>query len=139
VWPRKEECSVTPDDRRYSAEHEWAKLDGDEVVVGITDFAQAQLGDVVYVELPPVGDQVKQMKVMGVIESVKAASDLYSPVSGEVVAVNEGAVNEPQKVNDSPYEEGWLIRVRPDDAAELSTLMSAADYDLHVGDRGPEE
>jgi len=130
---------TTPDDRRYSAEHEWAKKDGDEVVVGITDFAQAQLGDVVYVELPRVGDQVEQMKVMGVIESVKAASDLYSPVTGEVVAVNEGTVNEPQKVNDSPYDEGWLIRVRPAHDAELSALMSAADYDLHVGDRGPEE
>jgi glycine cleavage system H protein len=130
---------VTPDDRRYSAEHEWAKQEADEVVVGITDFAQAQLGDVVYVELPRAGDQVQQMKVMGVIESVKAASDLYSPVTGEVVAVNEAAVNEPQTVNDSPYDAGWLIRVRPDDAAELATLMSAADYDLHVGDRGPEE
>jgi glycine cleavage system H protein len=130
---------TTPDDRRYSAEHEWAKQDGNEVVVGITDFAQAQLGDVVYVELPRIGDQVEQMKVMGVIESVKAASDLYSPVTGEVVAVNEGTVNEPQKVNDSPYDEGWLIRVRPDDAAERSALMSAADYDQHVGDRGPEE
>src|SRR5262249_15518659 len=130
---------MTPDDRRYSAEHEWAKQDGHEVVVGITDFAQAQLGDVVYVELPRIGDQVQQMKVMGVIESVKAASDLYSPVTGEGVTVNEGTVNEPQKANDAPYEEGWLIRVRPDNAAELSALMSAAEYDQHVGDRGPEE
>ncbi|HWP28578.1 MAG TPA: glycine cleavage system protein H, partial [Chloroflexota bacterium] len=80
---------MTPDDRRYSVEHEWAKVEGDEVVVGITDFAQSQLGDVVYVELPKVGDRVEQMKVMGVIESVKAASDLFSPVSGEVVAVND--------------------------------------------------
>jgi glycine cleavage system H protein len=130
---------VTPDDRRYSAEHEWARVDGDEVVVGITDFAQSQLGDVVYVELPGVGDQVKQMRVMGVIESVKAASDLYSPVTGEVVAVNEAAVGEPQAINDSPYDRGWLIRVRPNSLDELDSLMSAADYDLHVSDRGAEE
>ena len=130
---------MTPDDRRYSTEHEWARVDGGEVIVGITDFAQAQLGDVVYVELPRAGDQVKQMKAMGVIESVKAASDLYSPVSGEVVAVNEAAVGEPQAINDSPYDRGWLIRVRPEDLDELTSLLSAHDYDLHVSDRGEEE
>jgi glycine cleavage system H protein len=130
---------VTPDDRRYSKEHEWARVEGGEVIVGISDFAQAQLGDVVYVELPRAGDQVKLMKVMGVIESVKAASDLYSPVTGEVVAVNEAAVGEPQAINDSPYDRGWLIRVRPDNLEELASLLSAKDYDLHVSDRGEEE
>jgi glycine cleavage system H protein len=130
---------VTPDDRRYSSEHEWAKLDGDAVTVGITDFAQEQLGDVVYVELPSVGDQVKQGRVMGVVESVKAASDLFSPVSGEVMAVNDAAVGEPQKLNDAPYQDGWLIRVRPDSAGELDTLLTAEQYELHVSDRGPEE
>jgi glycine cleavage system H protein len=130
---------VTPDDRRYSKEHEWARVEGGEVIVGISDFAQAQLGDVVYVELPRAGDQVKLMKVMGVIESVKAASDLYSPVTGEVVAVNEAAVGEPQAINDFPYDRGWLIRVRPDNLEELTSLLSAKDYDLHVSDRGEEE
>ncbi|HLH22387.1 MAG TPA: glycine cleavage system protein GcvH [Chloroflexota bacterium] len=130
---------MTPDDRRYSTEHEWAKAEGGEVVVGITDFAQEQLGDVVYVELPSVGDQVKQGRVMGVVESVKAASDLYSPVSGEVVAVNDAAVGEPQKLNDAPYTDGWLIRVRPDNLDELNNLMTAEQYDLRVSDRGPEE
>jgi len=130
---------VSPEDRRYSTEHEWAKLDGGEVTVGITEFAQEQLGDVVYVELPSVGAHVKQGAVMGVVESVKAASDLYSPVSGEVVAVNDAAVGEPQKLNDAPYADGWLVRVRPDSADELSNLMSAEQYDLHVSDRGPEE
>ena len=130
---------MTPDDRRYSTEHEWARVEGGEVVVGITDFAQAQLGDVVYVELPQAGDQVKQMKAMGVIESVKAASDLYSPVTGEVVAVNDAAVDEPQAINDSPYDRGWLIRVRPENLDELTSLLSAQDYDLHVSDRGDEE
>ena len=130
---------MSPEDRRYSSEHEWAKAEGSEVVVGITNFAQEQLGDVVYVELPGVGDQVRQGRVMGVIESVKAASDLYSPVSGEVVAVNEAAVGEPQKVNDAPYAEGWLIRVRPDDAGELDNLMSAGEYERQVSERGAEE
>jgi glycine cleavage system H protein len=130
---------LTPEDRRYSSEHEWARAEGGEVVVGITDFAQEQLGDVVYVELPSVGDRVKQGLAMGVIESVKAASDLYAPVSGEVVAVNAVAVNEPQQVNDEPYANGWLIRVRADDAAELDKLMTAEQYDLHVSDRGAEE
>jgi glycine cleavage system H protein len=130
---------VTPDDRRYSSEHEWAKLDGGEVAVGITDFAQEQLGDVVYVELPSVGDQVKQGRVMGVVESVKAASDLYSPISGEVLAVNDVVVNEPQKLNDEPYADGWLIRVRPDSPGEMDNLMTAEKYDLHVSDRGSEE
>jgi glycine cleavage system H protein len=128
------EGEVTPDDRRYSREHEWAKLEGSEVVVGITDFAQAQLGDVVYVELPKVGDQVTQMKEMGVIESVKTASDLFSPVSGEVVAVNEAVVSEPQLVNESPYERGWLIRVRPDNPDELRQLLSAAEYEALIAE-----
>ena len=130
---------MTPDDRRYSEEHEWAKLEGGEVVVGITNFAQAQLGGISYVELPRVGDQVKQMRIMGVIESTKTASDLYSPVTGEVTAVNEAAVSDPEKINDSPYEEGWLIRVRPEDPAELENLMTAEEYDRHVSDRGAEE
>ena len=130
---------MTPDDCRYSTEHEWAKLDGGEVTVGITEFAQEQLGDVVYVELPAIGDRVKQGDVMGVVESVKAASDLFSPVSGEVMAVNDAAVGEPQKLNDAPYADGWLVRVRPDSADELGKLMSANEYDLHVSDRGAEE
>ena len=130
---------MTPDDRRYSAEHEWAKPDGGNVTVGITDFAQEQLGDVVYVELPSIGDQVKQGQVLGVVESVKAASDLFSPVSGEVVAVNDAAVSEPQNLNDAPYGDGWLIRVRPVSTDELNNLMTAEQYDRHVSDRGSEE
>ncbi len=92
-----------------------------------------------YVELPRQGDHVKQMKVMGVVESVKAASDLYSPISGEVVAVNEAAVGSPERINEAPYEQGWLIRVRPDDQSELDSLMTANDYDEHVNERGAEE
>lgn len=123
---------MNPDDRKYSKEHEWAMVDGDLAVVGITDYAQEQLGDVVYVELPKVGDRVDQFKVFGVIESVKTASDLFSPVSGEVVAINDEVVDEPSKVNDEPYEGGWLIKVRPADQGalqeELDALMDAAAY-----------
>jgi glycine cleavage system H protein len=138
------EVPVSPDDRRYSSEHEWAKLDAGEVTVGITEFAQEQLGAVVYVELPAVGDRVKQGESMGIVESIKSASDLNSPITGEVTAVNELLIGpahdaKPQLVNDTPYADGWLVRVRPDSADELNNLMSAAQYDLHVSDRGAEE
>ena len=127
---------MDPNDRRYSKEHEWAKVEGDVAIVGITDYAQDQLGDVVYVELPTVGDRVEQFKVFGVIESVKTASDLYSPVSGQVVEINSALVDEPAQVNDSPYEEGWLIKVRPDDPGilerELANLMDADTYGQQI-------
>ncbi len=120
--------TVDPEDRRYTREHEWVKLEGDSALVGITNFAQDQLGDVVYVELPKVGDRVEMMKPFGVIESVKTASDLYSPVTGEVVEVNSTVVDEPQKVNDAPYDAGWLIKVRPDDPSEIDRLMTSQQY-----------
>ena len=123
---------MDPNDRRYSKEHEWAKIEGGVAIVGITDYAQDQLGDVVYVELPKVGDRVEQFKVFGVIESVKTASDLFAPVSGEVVEINESVVDEPSQVNESPYDTGWLIKVRPDDQAtlerELAALLDAEAY-----------
>lgn len=103
-------------------------VDGDVVVVGITDFAQHELGDVVYVELPKVGGRVTALKEFGVVESVKAASDLFSPLSGEVAAVNGDLGEHPELVNDSPYDRGWMMRVRPDDVAELDQLMDAQAY-----------
>ena len=128
---------MNPTDRKYSKEHEWAKVEGDVAVVGITDYAQEQLGDVVYLELPKVADRVEQMKVFGVIESVKTASDLYAPVSGEVVEVNQRVIDEPSTVNDAPYEAGWLIKVRPDSTEalerELAGLTEAAAYEQQVG------
>ena len=120
--------TVDPEDRRYTREHEWVKLEGESALVGITNFAQDQLGDVVYVELPKVGDRVEMMKPFGVIESVKTASDLYSPLTGEVVEVNSAVVDEPQKVNDAPYDAGWLIKVRPDDPSEIDRLMTSQQY-----------
>ena len=118
-----------PEDRRYSKEHEWALAEPDGLVlVGITDFAQHELGDVVYVELPKPGDRVTQNAQMGEVESVKAVSELFSPVSGEVAAVNDDVQNAPELLNESPHEKGWLIRVKPDDPAELDSLLDAAAY-----------
>ena len=119
----------SPADRRYTKEHEWVRVQDDLGTVGITDYAQDQLGDVVYVDLPPPGTQVKQLNKLGEIESVKAVSDLYSPVSGEVVAVNQEVIDRPELVNQSPYEEGWLVRVRLADPAELDNLLTAKQYD----------
>ena len=121
--------SNTPTDRLYHESHEWAKIDGDEAVVGITDFAQSQLGDITYVDLPAVGDTLEAGDEYGSIESVKAASDLFSPVSGEVIAVNEDLDNDPEIVNGDPYEKGWMIRVKI--SSQPSGLLSAADYDSY--------
>ena len=118
-----------PEDRRYSKEHEWALTETDgSVLVGITEFAQHELGDVVYVELPKPGDRVAQNAHMGEVESVKAVSELFSPVTGEVIAVNDDARNAPELVNESPYDKGWLIRVQPDDPSELDSLLDAPAY-----------
>ena len=118
-----------PSDLKYTNEHEWVRTeDGNQVVVGITDFAQDQLGDVVYLDLPQVGADVRQLERMGEIESVKSVSDLFAPVSGEVVARNEDVIETPELVNRSPYGDGWLIRVRLADPAELENLLSAEAY-----------
>ena len=117
-----------PDDLRYSKEHEWVRVEGDLGTIGITDYAQDQLGDVVYLDLPSVGATVTQMEKMGEIESVKAVSDLFSPVSGEVVEVNQEAVDAPELVNNDPYGRGWLIKVRLRDPSELDRLLSAEAY-----------
>jgi glycine cleavage system H protein len=117
-----------PEDLRYTREHEWARMKGDKVVVGITDFAQDQLGDVVYVELPDVGDAVKKGEAFGVVESTKAVSELFAPVSGKVVEVNDPLADAPETINEDPYEEGWMIVVQPSDPKELEALMDAKAY-----------
>jgi len=122
----------SPSDRRYTKEHEWLRLEDSTGTVGITDYAQDQLGDIVYVKLPPVGPAVRQMEPFGEIESVKAVSDLYSPVSGEVVEVNAELEERPELVNLDPYGQGWLIRVRLSDPAELERLLTAEEYDAYV-------
>ena len=125
---------MNPEDRRYTQEHEWVRLEGDSAVVGITDFAQQQLGDVVYVDLPEVGATVEQNRPFGSIDSVKTASDLFSPLTGEVLEVNEAAADNPELVNSDPYGEGWMLRVRPRDVAELDALMTAEQYTEYTRD-----
>lgn len=127
-----------PEEYLYSKEHEWVKVEGDEGVVGITEYAQQQLGDVVYVELPKVGTKFKAMEVFGNIESVKAVSELFCPVSGEVVKVNEKAVESPELVNKDPHGEAWLIVVRIEKKSDLDDLLSAAAYQEYLEKEGEE-
>jgi glycine cleavage system H protein len=118
---------VYPTNLKYTKDHEWIRVDGGEAAVGITDFAQKQLGDVVFVELPEVGRRVAQGEVFGTIESVKAVSELFAPVGGEVIAVNGELANHPEHVNKKAHE-AWMIRLRPDDAGELDGLLDAEAY-----------
>jgi len=120
---------VYPKDFFFTQDHEWLKIEGDEALVGITDFAQKQLGDVVYVELPAVGTQLEAHQTIGVVESVKAVSDIYSPVSGEVIAVNEELNNSPELLNQDPHGQGWIIRLKLKDKGEVERLMTAVDYE----------
>ena len=126
---------MSPDDRKYTQEHEWVKVENAEIgqaLVGITDYAQDQLGDVVYLDLPQAGSSVNQQDKMGEVESVKAVSDLFSPITGEVTEVNERLLDHPELVNEDPLGEGWLVRVTAADAAELDQLMSAEEYEAFL-------
>ena len=118
-----------PADLLYSKEHEWVKVDGDTATVGITDYAQNSLGDIVYVELPRVGKQIDQFGNIGVVESVKAVSDLFTPIGGEIVEVNTALDADPAAVNRDPYGEGWLFKVKLKDASEKNNLLSPTDYE----------
>ena len=121
-----------PEKYRYTREHEWVDVAGDEATVGITHHAQEQLGDVVYVELPPVGAGIHAAQSFGTVESVKAVSDLYAPMSGKVTAVNESLADAPEVLNKDPHVEGWLIRARISDKHEIDNLMTAEDYQAYV-------
>jgi glycine cleavage system H protein len=121
-----------PTDCKYAKTHEWAKKEGGLIVVGITDFAQHELGDVVFVEVPPVGSKLKKGEPFGAIESVKAASDIYMPVGGEIVAANDAAVGDPALVNKDPQGAAWLIKVKPTNPADLDTLLAAAAYGAYI-------
>ena len=118
-----------PQDLHFTKTHEWVRLDGDVSTVGITDHAQSELGDITYLELPEIGDEVSRSQPFGIVESVKAASDIYAPVDGEVVERNEQAVEAPDLVNSSPYDSAWLIKIRLADPSQVETLMTPADYD----------
>jgi glycine cleavage system H protein len=124
-----------PDDLRYHAEHDWARIEGDEATLGITWFAQDALGELVHFEAPEVGSMVSQGGACGEVESVKAVSDVIAPLSGEVLEVSQKAVDEPEIVNEDPYGEGWLIRIRMSDAAEADVLMDATSYKAHVAEQ----
>jgi len=124
-----------PDNLRYHAEHDWARIDGEEATIGITWFAQDSLGELVHFEPPEVGSTVSQGAACGEVESVKAVSDVIAPLSGEVLEVNQKAVDEPEVVNEDPYGEGWLLRIRPSDAAEADALMDAEAYRAHVAEQ----
>ena len=122
-----------PENLRYTKDHEWIRLEGDHAIVGITDFAQHELGDIVFVNLPKPGTSVKRAEPFGSVESVKAVSDVYSPVSGEVTAANELLTKNPETLNSDPHGDGWLIKVKLSAPEEINSLMSAADYQKYVG------
>jgi glycine cleavage system H protein len=119
----------TPKELRYSKEHEWVKVEGNQVRIGISDFAQSELGDIVFVELPEVGDEITINEPFGIVESVKTVSELYAPISGKVVEINEDLDDSPEYVNESPYEKAWMIVVELSDAAEIENLLTAEQYE----------
>ena len=120
---------ASPQDLRFTRTHEWLRLDSDVATIGISDYAQTELGDITYLELPEVGDQISREQPFGIVESVKAASDIYAPVDGEVIERNDEAIGSPDLVNSSPYDQAWLIKVRVADPSQVETLMTPSDYD----------
>ncbi len=122
-----------PADLKYTKDHEWVKVDGDTAVIGVTDYAQGELGDVVYIEIESEGDSLDQEEVFGTVEAVKTVSDLFMPISGEVIEVNGALTDAPETVNSDPYGDGWMIKVKIADASQLDDLMSADDYKTEIG------
>lgn len=122
----------TPSDLKYTKTHEWVKVEGDLAIIGITDHAQGELGDITYLELPEAGDDLSQASPLGIVESVKAASDIYAPVDGEVVERNEEVIESPDLVNSSPYEKAWLLKIRINDASQIENLMDAGTYSSFI-------
>ena len=125
--------NMTPENLRYTKDHEWILVEGDAATVGITDHAQEELGDIVYIDLPKVGAHIEQHGSLGSVESVKAVSEIYSPASGEVTEVNPVLTDSPEKLNEEPYGAGWLAKLKLSNASEVSQLMTAAEYQAYVG------
>jgi glycine cleavage system H protein len=123
-----------PNELKYTSDHEWVRVEGEDFVIGITDHAQDSLGDVTFVELPDIGARFEDKAVFGVVESVKAASDLYMPVTGEIIEVNDSLNDSPEKVNSDPYGNGWMIKIRPDQADSIGSLLDADAYFSEIGD-----
>ncbi|WP_242092650.1 glycine cleavage system protein GcvH [Aestuariivivens sediminicola] len=122
-----------PSDLKYTKDHEWVKIEGDVATIGITDFAQGELGDIVYVEVETVDETLDAEEIFGTVEAVKTVSDLFLPLSGEIIEFNESLEDEPEKVNTDPYGEGWMIKVKCSDLSQVDTLMSAEDYKTLIG------
>lgn len=122
-----------PENLKYTKDHEWVRVEGNEAFVGITDFAQSELGDIVYVEIETAGESLKQEEIFGTVEAVKTVSDLFMPISGKVLEVNPAITSNPENVNKDPYGTGWMIKVAMDDASEINNLLSAADYRSLIG------
>ena len=122
-----------PADLRYTKDHEWVRIEGDTATVGVTDYAQSELGDIVYIEIETEGETLDQEEVFGTVEAVKTVSDLFMPISGEVVAVNGDLGDAPETVNDDPYGAGWMIKIKVSDAGQLDDLLSADDYKAEIG------
>jgi glycine cleavage system H protein len=122
-----------PDELKYAESHEWVRVEGDIATVGISDYAQQEMTELVYVELPDVGRECNAGEDVAVVESVKSASDIYAPVGGEIVEVNEGLADDPSQVNSSPFEQGWLFKIRMADSAQLDNLLDAAAYKQNIG------
>lgn len=123
-----------PNELKYTSDHEWVRIEGEDFVIGITDHAQDSLGDVTFVELPDIGARFEDKAVFGVVESVKAASDLYMPVTGEIIEVNDSLNDSPENVNSDPYGNGWMIKIRPDQADSVDSLLDADAYSKEIGD-----
>lgn len=123
----------TPSDLKYTKDHEWVKIEGDILTVGITDFAQGELGDIVYVEVDSLDEALDSEAVFGTVEAVKTVSDLFMPVAGEIIEFNEVLEEEPEKVNDDPYGDGWMIKIKATDSTDLDSLLSADDYNSLIG------
>lgn len=123
-----------PEDLRYSKEHEWVLVEGNVATIGITDYAQDQLGDIVFVELPAIGDKVSKEDAFGVVESVKAVSDIYAPVSGRVLEVNDDLPDNPEMLNEDPYGDGWIIKIEMNDPDDLKDLLTATEYETYVAE-----
>ena len=122
-----------PTELKFTKDHEWVRIDGDILTIGITDFAQSELGDIVYVEVDTLDENLKAEEVFGTVEAVKTVSDLFTPVSGEVIEFNEALEDSPEKVNDDPYVEGWMIKLKCEDITELDSLLDASDYKSLIG------
>ena len=122
-----------PEELKYTKDHEWVKLEGDVAVIGVTDFAQTELGDIVYIEVDTVGETIDAEEVFGTIEAVKTVSDLFLPVNGEIIEFNEDLEDSPEKVNEDPYNEGWIVKVKVNDVAAVEGLLSAEEYKALIG------